>query len=48
MRRVLLAVLVLACACGSQTLYVAPVTVQPIHVIVDVNVHAPGLPAANK
>ena len=34
----LLALLVLA-ACGAQRVKVDPVTVKPIHVIVDVNVH---------
>lgn len=36
-----LAVIVLA-ACGSQTVRVEPVTVEPIHVTVDVNLHDAG------
>lgn len=29
----------LCCACGTQTVRVEPVTVQPIHITVDVNLH---------
>ena len=38
MRRYLLALLVLA-ACGTQNLKLAPVTVAPIHMTIDVNLH---------
>jgi hypothetical protein len=33
---------VVLAACGSQTVRVEPVTVEPIHVTVDVNVHDVG------
>jgi hypothetical protein len=42
-----LLVAVAAAACTSQTLKVAPVQVEPIHVVIDVNLHdLPATPAA--
>lgn len=35
----LFAALVLLAACGAQQVKVAPVTIEPIHITVDVNVH---------
>ncbi len=40
MRRLfLLALFVLASACGTQSVKLAPVTVEPIHMTIDVNLH---------
>lgn len=35
----LIAALVLLAACGASQVKVAPVTIEPIHITVDVNVH---------
>jgi len=47
-KRISLAIVVAAAAaaCTPNTLKVAPVTVQPIHVVVDVNLHDDAAPAS--
>lgn len=39
MRRLFLLLVVLASACGTQSVKLAPVTVEPIHMTIDVNLH---------
>ena len=47
MKHILFAIVVAAAAaaCTPNTLKVAPVTVEPIHVVVDVNLHGDAPPA---
>ena len=39
MKSLLLSLFALVAACGTSHVQVAPVTVQPIHMTIDVNVH---------